>query len=319
MTLSAFLVLSGFLTGTMLTLITFGTGYHFLSKFFMLIIFLSTWYLIAYIFYRIYKYAKKEENPYHDLKTVLEVYTVIFVFVALQASWPVFSLKIDLPLGQDLYGFIDEEGNSFIARSTTIDIYPPLFPITGISNCQQIPLGEIIRDPKEYRDMWNVYIGPSDDNQSLILCIRRLDGWVFNKISVPIYYEIKQELNYRFESSIDSILENTTTDGDTYLYEKISFNNFESFRINNAKFKSVIFDNSSAWKKLIALNKTYENGIGFLISDYSEPTGHSADFFFGDKNITIFGNLYLEARNETDNIRQEKYLIIRGYGNKIEK
>ncbi len=251
------LILANLLTGTDLGL----------SRIFFMLISMIVFITYYQLIWKeeIKKYLKKE----NWFRNMLIASTFITGFIGLQTAAPIFFPKIDLTLNPEIIQGSVEGGNTYIWQLATVEVYPALFTIQGLTNCQEIQIGPI-KNIRPTKIITSVRIEQSASDRIKVCTNWNVDAWKSNRISIPVYIENSQSFSYEYEPNITFVDRLQGADKE-YNYAYLHFNNGNNdFPIYIKDPVFYIFYNTSAWNTLSELNCNIhytENSSGFSSSN----------------------------------------------------
>ncbi len=262
-------------------------GYSILAKIFFFVM-CSIPILVYYLFLQNISNNRKSENKIRI--RIVSIVTILLAFIGIQAVTPIFFPKISLSMDMNtIHGWVEGK-ETYTGKYSTLEVYPALFPIpidSNLYNCQDFPVGIKIREaiPRKFILPLTITIVPGiyGLNTSIRLCTQVADAWMWNKISVPIYIESIQTINYHISDSNITILHHLDEPNTDY-YESLSFSNYDDFNISIVEPVFHLYNDTDAWRNTRGKNCSLavyytENLTTFSIIG----GGANMSFYFGPK------------------------------------
>ena len=182
--------------------------------------------------------------------------------VSLQAAYPVFYPKVSLTPIEDTWGVVTGDDH-YVITSSLIEVRPPLFPLHGFTNHQDIHFGTKVRSANTDHTTPLMWVEVLDDNKTIRVHVTT-DGWKYDVIGERIKYDYGQHINFILTRNITLLYKQRVEniDNKTVYYEEINAYNNEDYPISLLHIELFIENNTVAWKELYELAK---NGKRFKI------------------------------------------------------
>ena len=238
----------------------------FLPLVFIIVAFLLYLFLFSFVWGEILpkrtsneKYKAYLRSQCYSTSTLIKIVGVLAFFVSLQAAYPLFQPKVSLTTLEDMWGVVD--GNEhYVTTFGLIKVRPPLFPLHGVTNSQDIQFGTNVRVIYLWRTTPLMRRELLEDNKTIRLHVNA-DGWKYDVIDEKITYEYEQRISVSLNHNIIHLHEKRAEniDNKTVYYGEIEAYNYEYYPLQMRNVELVIGYNTSAWKTLYESAKKGQN------------------------------------------------------------